>query len=40
MTIDSEERKMDKGKGKSYTHHLIAGYTQSVNEVRMEIIQQ
>lgn len=34
MARGSEKRKMDRGGGESYTHHLTVGYTQPMNEVR------
>lgn len=30
MVVGSEEKKMDRGKKRSYTHHFIAEYTQLV----------
>lgn len=39
MTVGLEEKKMDKGKRKSYTSHFTTMYTQPVNNVQNEMIQ-
>lgn len=39
VAVGFKEKKIDGGIGGSYTYHLTVGYIQSVNEVRVEMIQ-